>query len=250
MANINSTVGRMSGTIDGITYFQKDGKTFARRKRVTNKSKFHSDPNYIRVRENAQEFKTTSLVAKQIWDSLRVATQYSKDSKSHTRFRSKLNVLKNMDYTSPRGERTPILALSEDLGKTVLKDFDFNAKAPLSSILFAPHKFNELSGQVKIADFNPKIHLAPQVGATHVSFKSFLLDINFDTNASEIISSNEVMIELSSSVSDVILDFTSTTGAGGIKLYILQINFHQKMNDQIYPLNNRAHNTSRIISVL
>ena len=250
MARISSSIGRMGGTIDGITYYQREGKTFARRKRDSNKVRFQNDPSFERVRENAEEFKITSVAAKKIWDALRSVTQHSKDSRSYIRFRSKMNILKNMDFTSPRGQRNPILSLNEDEGKAILKDYDFNTSAPLTSVLFKPHSFNELSGQVKIADFNPKIHLAYQPGTTHVSFVSVLLDINFETNVSEVVSTNEVMLEITSQVSDIVLDFESSTQAEGLKFYILQINFHQKVNDVIYPLSNRAYNTSRIISVL
>jgi hypothetical protein len=182
--------------------------------------------------------------------ALRPITMSISDKTINSRLTKNLTVLKKLDLTSERGMRNPLLSLDTADGKSVLKDFEFNAKSSLSNVLHKPHKFNELSGQVKIMGMTPKVHLSYPMGASHVMFQSSLAVIDLTTGDSEILQSNAVELPINNTATNVELDIDETSTISGLKLYIFQIIFLQEMNGGMYPLNNKTYNTSKIISVL
>lgn len=52
----NKSFIKFEGTLDGLTFYQKDGKNFVKTKTQVNKNRLMNDPAYQRTRENMQEF--------------------------------------------------------------------------------------------------------------------------------------------------------------------------------------------------
>ncbi|MDY0217598.1 MAG: hypothetical protein RBS19_11655 [Bacteroidales bacterium] len=250
MAENTSSLVKLRGDVDGLTFYAKDGKQFVRRTRKSNKEKFDNDPSMVRVRENAAEFKNVSQSAKRLWDTLRPFTANNKDSKSYLRLRSIMNELKKMDTTSLRGERDALNGLTEAAGKQLLKGFNFNSKSQLDSILFKQFELNTDSGKLMMEQFNPSIHLASEPSSTHYSITLCKADIDINSGKSELAMSNVHQAAVNGSTEDVVLQLETTTHINGLQLFVLQIAFYQEMNGQLYPLKDKAHNASKIIDVL
>ena len=63
MAKNNSYL-KFEGTLGGLTYYEKDGKSIVKVKSSVSKSRIEKDPNYKRTRENMQEFGGAAKASK------------------------------------------------------------------------------------------------------------------------------------------------------------------------------------------
>lgn len=250
MSKNTSRLFKPSGNLDGITFFQKDGDHFMRLTPLSNKNKFLNDPGMARVRENANEFKIVAEANKTIIDVLRPIIMFSKDSTMHIRMNKLMHELKKTDLTSNRGQRSPLIALNNAESKLVLKGFDFNEKAPMSSILIKPFELDSTMGTLVIEDFNPLIHLVAESSATHFSLTMGKADMDPFSGKSELVMSNVFESTVNAAPSNITLQLESETTINGLLMFVMQIAFFQEMNGQLYPLKDKAHNASKIIEVL
>jgi hypothetical protein len=250
MAINKSSQTKLQGTLDGVTYYEQNGKQIAKISNGISKTQFENDPALVRTRENAQEFKITGESTKVLYDMLRPITVFSKDSKLFIRLNKVMHELKKMDTTSLRGERRPFNSLNDASGKNLLKGLNFNERAKMESILFKPFAVDTSLGALTIEGFDPKIHMVSDPSATHFSMTLSKADINLFDNNSELAVSNEYQSTLSAQATDVSLQLSSDTTINGLQLFVLQISFYQEVNGVKYLLNNKAYNTSKIIEVL
>ena len=88
MAKSNGIL-KIEGTLDELTFYNKDGKSFVRKKGGVSKERIENDPNYVRTRENNAEFSHSTSSAK----TLRMAL--GRDRKS-TRLNSSHSTLSRM----------------------------------------------------------------------------------------------------------------------------------------------------------
>ena len=132
----------------------------------------------------------------------------------------------------------------------ILNGFDFNEKAPMSSVLIKPFTLDSTLGSLVIENFNPLIHLVADMSATHFSLTMGKVDIDTFSGNSELVMSNIFESTVNAVPADVTLQLESETTINGLLIFVLQITFFQEMNGQLYPLKNKAHNASKIIEVL
>ena len=250
MAKNHNILVKIQGNVDGLTFYEKGGQQYVRRTPRSNRAKFATDPGMARVRENVSEFKLVSSSAKKLWDTFRPITANTKDGNAYLRLRTIMNELKKLDTTSLRGQRNPIISLTDTTGKDAVKGFDFNTKAQLDSLIFKPYQLNTTTGKLIIEAFNPMVHLASVLSATHFSIMLSKVDIDLTSSKAELVQSNEVQLAITSTASDIVLQLGSDTSINGLQLFILQIYLFQEMNGQVYPLKDKTHNASKIIEVL
>ncbi len=63
MPRVNGIVS-FQGSYEDMTFYHKDGKSFARKKSGVSKQRIENDPNFVRTRENMSEFSTNINAAK------------------------------------------------------------------------------------------------------------------------------------------------------------------------------------------
>lgn len=69
----------------------------------------------------------------------------AKDARVVTRLMQTLSTVKNADITSVRGLRKVSVGLGTPEGKTLLRGFEFNIHAPLSTVLLAEFSLDPLT---------------------------------------------------------------------------------------------------------
>ena len=158
--------------------------------------------------------------------------------------------IKNLDSTSIRGQRKVSLGIATPEGKQLIKGFDFNANAPLKSVLFAPFDLDTATGVVTIASFTPAEQLLFPQGATHISFQNAVLALDFDTTVSEIATSNVVNLAIDMTESSVVLTPTSVPTGTGVQLFLLMVSFYQEINGVQYSLKNEEYNVLNVVEVV
>ena len=249
MAKANGILN-IEGTVENFTFFKKDGKSFVRRKGGVSKQRIETDPNYVRTRENMNEFKQSATSGKLLRLALGSLVFKAKDNKLSSRLLQTMSRIKNLDATSARGQRTVSQGLATPAGKIDLKGFDFNANAPLKSVVFAPFVLDTASGKISFTDFIPAEQLQFPEGATHVSLQGAVLSIDFSSEFSEVAYSAVENLPISLTLSSFSLTPTSVPAGGAVTLFLLSASFFQEVNGVQYSLKNEEYSVLNVIEVI
>jgi hypothetical protein len=249
MPRVNGVVS-FQGTYEDMTFYKKEGKNYVRKKSGVSKERIANDPNYVRTRENMNEFKQSATSGKLLRLALGSLVFKAKDNKLSSRLLQTMSRIKNLDATSARGQRTVALGLATVAGKVDLTRFDFNANAPLNSVLFAPYELDVPSGKVTITDFIGVEQLQYPEGATHVSFQAAVLAIDFDSSFSEVAYSNTENIAISLTPITFVLTPTAVPGGGAVTMFLLSVAFFQEVNGVQYSLKNEEYSVLNILEIV
>jgi hypothetical protein len=249
MATTNGII-KIEGTIEDLTFYKKDGKNFVRRKGGVSKDRIATDPNYVRTRENNDEFSGNASSGKLLRLALGSLVFKAKDNKLSSRMLQLMSRIKNLDAVSNRGKRNVAQGLTTTEGKLLLDGFDFNANAPLKGVLYAPYTLDLASGKISFSNFIPAEQLQFPQGATHVSLQSAVLGIDFDTTVSEIAYSGIENLVINLTPSSPTLTPTSVPATTGVQLFLLMISFYQEVNGIQYSLKNEEYNVLGIVEVV
>jgi hypothetical protein len=157
--------------------------------------------------------------------------------------------VKNLDSVSARGDRNVAEGLTDAAAKQLLKGFDFNAKAPLGTVLNAGIMVTASTGVVAFSSFNPLEQLRAPEGASHFTMQSGFLRLDFETGASSLSLSPELEFPLAPSVLTPVLTPSSVPTGTGVNIYVLLLAFFQEVNGFKYLLNNGAYNVLHILEV-
>ena len=249
MAKLNGFI-KIEGTLDGLTFYKGKEGYLVRTKGGVSAKRIKTDPAFIRTRENGTEFGHCATSGKQLRQVLLPMLTDAKDSSVTSRLTQVMSRVKNEDLTSIRGLRQVSIGLGTLPGRTALTGFDFNAQAPLSSVLLADYSLTTATGEVTIAAFNPLQNLRLPEGATHVSLSCGFLNQDFSTDLKDL----QLSAVFNTAIANVLTPVTLTplgvpTGTG-TAIYLLKIAFFQEVNGVQYPLRNGTYNVLQILEVL
>lgn len=245
-----SGVIKIEGTVEDLTFYKKDGKNFVRKKGGISKERISSDPNFVRTRENNNEFSHSGSSGKILKLALGSIVFKAKDSKLSSRLLQLMSRIKNHDTVSARGNRQVSVGIGTDEGKQLLKGFDFNANAPLKSVFFANYNLDTVTGVTTVTDFIPLEQLMYPQGSTHISLQSAVVHLDFATQESEIALSNLVNLPLNLTMSTSVLTPSSVPEGTGIQLFLLLVSFYQEVNGVQYSLKNEEYNVLNVVEVV
>lgn len=249
MAKTNGIV-KIEGTIEDLTFYRKDGVNYVRKKGGISKDRISTDPNFVRTRENNTEFGHSGSAGKMLRTAMGSLVFKAKDGKLSSRLLQTMSKIKNLDTVSARGSRQVSVGLVGVEGKQFLKGFDFNANAPLKSVLFAPYVLDVATGAITITNFVASEQLQFPQWATHVSFQSSVLAIDFETEVSDIAYSSIVNLPINLTPATVSVTPSTVPAGDGVQLFLLLISFYQEVNGVQYSLRNEAFNVLHVVEVV
>jgi hypothetical protein len=241
---------KIEGTIEDLTFYKQNGRNFVRRKGGISRERIASDSNFVRTRENNTEFAHSGITAKQLRLALGSLVFKAKDSRLASRMLQVMSRIKNLDATSARGQRTVANGLTTLEGKLLLKGFDFNANAPLKSVLFAPYELDFPNGKLGFTDFITAEQLQFPQGATHLSLQCAALAIDFTTEFSEVAYSGIENLPINLVPNTFNLTTTSVPAGGTSQLFLLMVSFYQEVNGVQYSLKNEEYNVLHVLEVV
>lgn len=249
MAKLKSLI-KIEGTLDDLTFYKGKEGYLVRRKGGVNRDRINNDPAFIRTRENGTEFGHSATAGKILRRAIVPLLSSAKDNTIVARLVKLMTLVKNEDTTSVRGQRKVHIGLTTDEGKAYFKGFDFNSKATLSSVLLTEFALDTATGEIAIPGVIPNQNVVAPPGATHVSFTSGFLNLDFETAESELILSPKVNTPINGTSTDVTLTPVSVPQGTGNQFYFLQLEFFQEINSVQYQLNNGTYNVLTIIEIL
>lgn len=231
-------VVKIKGTIDGFTFYQSQDGSLVRKKTSLDKNRVDTDPKFLRTRENNKEFSLAASAGKLLRATMRSLMVDASDNRAHSRVTGVLTRVKKLDAISPRGNRTVANGIGNPDALQLLRDFDFNKNATLSSVLFAPFYLDKSTGALTISDFNPASILKAPEGATHVSLEAAFIKLDFAGDKGEFQVSPIQNIPIHATSSNVVLQPTAVPTLSGTSFYLLKVSFFQLVNGIEYSLRN------------
>ncbi|MFN5415621.1 MAG: hypothetical protein ACK5B9_01095 [Flavobacteriia bacterium] len=249
MARQNGLI-KIKGTLDNVTFYKTKDGDLAKMKTSVDKDRIANDPAFQRTRENGAEFGSSATSGKLTRDALRPIALNATDPRAVSRMTKLMTQIKNLDLTSVRGSRNVGVAMATAPAKALLKGFEFNKEALLSSILYKPWALNTTTGVITITGVVPINDIVFPEGATHVSFTGSYANINFATGVTDVKLTNVQNVLISGTASTVTLTPTAVPAGTGAKVYLLKIEFFQLVNGVQYSLKNGAYNALKVIDVI
>jgi hypothetical protein len=241
---------KIKGTLDNVTFYKSKDGHLAKMKTSIDGTRIASDPAFIRTRENGAEFGSSATSGKVTRDSLRPIAMNASDNKIVSRVTQLMTKIKNLDTTSLRGLRNVGVAMPTPAAKALLKGFEFNKDALLSSILYKPYAVNTTTGVITITGLMPLNDIAYPTGATHMSITGCYANINYATGVTDVKLTNVQNLAINGVASTVTLTPTALPVGTGVKVFLLKIEFFQLVNAVQYSLKNGAYNALKVIEVI
>ena len=226
---------KIEGTLDELTFYKTQDGHLVKTKGGVSADRIANDPNFQRTRENGSEFGSSATAGKVLRNAVRNLMMNAADNRVTSRLTQLMTQIKNYDITSVRGERTVGNGIADPAALALLKNFDFNDKAILSGVLFAPFTVTPATGVISIPAFVPLNDIAYPGGATHVNMKSAYANVDFTNEISAIEYSPVTNLPIDSTNAPVTLTPAGVPAGTGTKFYLLLLEFFQEVNGVQYP---------------
>ncbi len=249
MAKLKSLI-KIEGTLDDLTFYKGKEGFLVRTKGGVSKKRIDNDPAFARTRENGSEFGMAATSGKILRRSILDLLVDAKDDLVTSRLTQVMMKVKNADTTSPRGQRNVAVGIASPMGQLALKGFNFNIRAIMSSVLLSDIALTTATGEVVISDFTPDQNLDIPQGATHVSFSSGFLNLDFATGDRDLQLSPVSNLPIDNTTTTLTLTPAGVPVGTGSELFFLKVAFFQEVNGIQYALNNGAFNALQILEVL
>jgi hypothetical protein len=241
---------KIKGTLDNVTFYKSVDGDLARMKTSVDKDRIANDPAFQRTRENGAEFGSSAKAGKLTRDGLRPIALNATDNRVVSRMTKLMTEIKNLDTTSVRGSRNVGVAMTSVGAKSLLKGFEFNSSALLSSTLFKPYSIVTTTGVITITGVVPINDVVFPSGATHVSFTGAYANMNYATNVVDFKLTNVQNVAINGTASTITLTPTAVPAGTGAKVFLLKMEFFQLINGVQYSLKNGSYNALKIIEVI
>ncbi|MGE8431471.1 hypothetical protein [Chryseobacterium joostei] len=134
MATYESVI-KITGAVGDLVFYNLNGKNVVRKKSGFNKTAFKKNPSYEKVRQNSSEFGHCSKVGKIIRASLDFYIKKAGDPLLYQKFAKLMTEIKDLDTVSERGKRTVENGLQTEIGKKLLRQFQFGTIENVMSIV-------------------------------------------------------------------------------------------------------------------
>jgi hypothetical protein len=248
MGKQNSLI-QVEGTLGGLTFYKSGGQSLVRTKGGVSADRIASDPAFARTRENNSEFSNAATAGKTFRNAFRPVISLISDRSLVSRLTQSFRSVLNFDTTSARGERKVALGIVTPEGEAFLSNFNINSQAGLGQVLYKAFTLNATTKVLTIPQLLGVNDLVAPQGATHVTFKTSLANIDFDNGTYTYAESNAVVRALNAAASDVVLTPASIPAGTGVAVVCLSISFTQEVNGTQYSLKNGAYNVLAVVDV-
>lgn len=240
---------KLKGTIGDISFYKTKDGHLAREKGGVDGDRIANDPAFVRTRENNSEFGTSASSGKLLRDALRRMMMRASDGRVTSRLTKVMTGVKNLDATSPRGQRNVGVAIALPEAKARLNGFNFNIKSILGSVLYKEFDVDTATGITTILGLIPMNDIAFPAGATHVTFRAGWAKVDFAQGLKVTKLSNKVNAPLDETQIDVTLTPSAVPVGTGTNFFLLMIEFFQEVNGVQYSLNNGQYNALSVVDV-
>lgn len=242
---------KITGTLDGISFYESGGKTIARRSGGPSAKQMKTSRRLKRCRDNFQEFGVGAKAGKLLRITFKPLNNTSAGSNQVGYSNGIFKRIIQADNSAVPGKRQVATGLTTPAGKALLKGLHFNHLAPIAATLKAPININTATGKIEIKNLLPARDVVAPAGATHVVFKSAVAIINFTTGKTIMQAFNPVTIACTARTTNIIMSPSKMPPEkDGVTIFVVGIDFMQEINAVLYPLKNKTANVLSVIEVM
>jgi len=241
---------KIEGTLQDMTFYKTQDGHLVKTKSGVSADRIANDPGFQRTRENGSEFGNAATAGKVLRNAVRTLMMNAADNRVTSRLTQIMTQIKNYDADSVRGERSVADGIADPAALALLKDFDFNNKALLSGVLFAPITVATATGVINIPVFVPINDISYPSGSTHVSLKGAFANVDFANEISVIEYSPVTNLPIAGTNTPVTLTPAGVPAGTGTKFYLVLIEFFQQVNGVQYSLKNGSYNVLNIVEAV
>ncbi len=225
------------GTIGGINFYYLNGKPVARAAGGGfNGAAIRTKKSMERVRENANEFGSCSVINKVFRQSLRPFYNNHGFTFFHSRLMTLFTNLKKLDADSVRGERCVYKGLQTDAGKRLLVDFTYTPDCKPQLVLPFSYDMDWPTYSLSISQFNIQ-HVPFITGATHIALQFGVLDFNFETLDYALHLAAPLVLAKDDTRTSLSLTPASLPTGLGVVLAVIGVRYYQEVDGLMYLLN-------------
>ncbi len=175
---------KIDGLLDGISFYKKNGKELTRIPNGPDKKKILNNPNYIRTRENNQEFGGAAAIGKALRVGLAQVVKHMSSTYGNARIVKLIKDILNQD-DGIRGQR----AFHPLAHAHMLLNFAFHEQLSFDNVFIAPFTSTVNAERNEVSILIPDFHTGNQVnaprGATHIRLVNVVTVLSsFQYNAS------------------------------------------------------------------
>jgi hypothetical protein len=225
---------KFTGSFDGLSFFESDGKIIVRRTGGFDGKAIKTQDNYIRTRENASEFGSCSTVSKQLRLALFPYLKKIKTPYLHSYVTGLLSAIMKCDTVSERGKRNVGMGMTTAEGRQLWDGFEFNKASSLSQMMASHYSVVMEEAQVVFDTFDTGLVAFP-TGATHVSLQFLLLRCDFEHGIFLLGEGEKMEVGKNDDMSRLELNAVAPDGEG-VMLGLVLGEFLQEVNGFFYEL--------------
>ena len=239
---------KITATLGDVNFYKSQDGFLVREKGGVDGKRIKSDPAFKRTRENGQEFGSAGKAGKLLRIAFRSLLLNSDNRVVSRLVRDFLKVIQS-DPLGARGLRR-VMA-----GNVVLmRDFEFNIRAPFSSMFYAPYTvvIDRVAGTVtvEVPAFSPFTLLQAPMGTTHFKSVSGGAAVDFDARTFVAASEESAFLPWDINMSPVLNHVHSFPANSIDPLFVMMgISFYQEVNGEMYALNDGSFNCRALVEV-
>ncbi|MEK8179149.1 hypothetical protein WMW71_02240 [Flavobacterium buctense] len=224
---------KLTGTIDGVSFYFRKGKPVARKAGGGFSSeKVKHSPAMVRTRENSSEFGHVSKFKRLFRLGLFPFLNGFTDSTLHGRLMSLFQTIKTFDRVSVRGQRSLGIALGTPEGQSLLKKFVFSEQS-VSQLLRSRLVFDAASATLTVADFSAQALKFP-LGSSVAEVQFGVLRIDYAQAKTELFMSNAHYITPTDTETQFTMTPTVLPTGTGVFIAVAGVKFYEVVNGERY----------------
>ena len=226
---------QFTGNFNGLSFYKgRNGKIIVRKTGGFKDKPIKTHPNYVRTRENANEFGMCASAGKVFRLALRNYLKVMKVSYVHNKVLKLFREIMVLDSTSGRGNRKVGIGLETEEGKSLLIGYEFDAACTVSSLLPFDYDVLLATGQVVFGSMDSDLISFPQ-GATHVVVEFGMFRMNFASLVATRLERDEIVLAKGAVLSSALLNVAVPEGEG-LLIGVIRVGFRQEVTGEYYNL--------------
>ena len=230
---------QFTGQIDGLSFYEMNGKIVVRKTGGFDGDKIKNDANYTRVRENSSEFAHCAEMGKYFRNSLQPYLKQLHIPYVHNRVLGLFQEISRLDLVSARGKRSVINGLQKVEAKRVIECFEFDKNLSFDAVFPFTYAVDLLEGNLTVPNFNSSL-LKKVTSATHVNLQFVVVGLDFEHPSSFIQNSSSKITLSLQDATEADLEFNCALPESPTVFGLLYLEFFQRVNDVDYDLQEGA----------
>lgn len=221
--------------IDGLSFYEANGKIIVRKTGGFDGEKIKSDANYVRVRENSSEFAHCSKMGSYFRSSLQPYLKPLRIPYVHNRVLGLFQEISRLDLVSLRGERKVFIGLQSEDAKRVIARFEFDKNLPFAAVFPFQSVLDFDEGRLLVSNFSSQ-QLKKVQGATHINLRFLWVGLDFEQQSVPVQNSSGVYTISLQEPDEMDLEFTCTVPERPVVFGLMYLEYIQRVNEEDYDL--------------